>query len=618
MIGALLGYLADAAWQVPLLALAAAILSRWGGLGPRGRNLLWLACLGLAVALPALHLTAPVAVSAAAPAASATVDPAAIALNSIDASAPPAVVAETASPRFQLSLDSRWAEVLAVGFGLIVLAGLVRLATGWLAVRRLVRRADALDLPPAVAAELERVAASRRRSAPSVRQTPRIASPVAAGVVVQTILAPQGLADRPEDEVRAALLHELAHVLRRDYAVNLLAELVSLPIAWHPATHLIKAEIRRTRELACDAMASAAMRSGRVYAQNLLSLARAVGPQTRTPSPMLVGLFGKPSLEERLMHLIGPKRPARPALIVTGAAAALGLVTAAALLHVPTALAEAAAAPPAPPTVAPVPPRPPAALPDLPALPAPPAAPAPAHAIEAAPAVAAVPAERAVPAVPAIPAIPAAPAVAAEDAHDDIVLNDGGRYRHQWTTAAGKTLTVYTDDPNDPSPAERAKIERKVAKAMEKAAKAMAMVNSPEFKAKIAHASEEAARAATMANSAEFKAKIAAAQAEAARAQAMVDSPEFKARIAHAADAAARAQARIDSPAFRARLAEIQSKDVARLAKLEALKALDDPKIKAEIDRARRAQDSPEFRKAMDDLAKATAELRALKESDKE
>jgi Zn-dependent protease with chaperone function len=40
-----------------------------------------------------------------------------------------------------------------------------------------------------------------------------------------------------EDEIRAALCHELAHIKRRDYLVNAVCQLAALPVAWHPVLH---------------------------------------------------------------------------------------------------------------------------------------------------------------------------------------------------------------------------------------------------------------------------------------------------------------------------------------------------------------------------------------------
>ncbi len=66
---ALIFYLANAVWRIPVVAIGAAILTRVGGVGPVGRHRVWLAALVLAVTLPALpgaealRLIAPTAVA---------------------------------------------------------------------------------------------------------------------------------------------------------------------------------------------------------------------------------------------------------------------------------------------------------------------------------------------------------------------------------------------------------------------------------------------------------------------------------------------------------------------------------------------------------------------------
>src|SRR5665213_1404939 len=56
---AMLVWLVNALWLIPLVGLAAALAARFGRLGPRGRHGVWMAALVLAVTSPAL----PAAVS---------------------------------------------------------------------------------------------------------------------------------------------------------------------------------------------------------------------------------------------------------------------------------------------------------------------------------------------------------------------------------------------------------------------------------------------------------------------------------------------------------------------------------------------------------------------------
>lgn len=55
------------------------------------------------------------------------------------------------------------------------------------------------------------------------------------------------------DHLEALLAHELAHVLRHDYAVNLLQSLLEIALFHHPGVWWLSRRICRERELACDA-----------------------------------------------------------------------------------------------------------------------------------------------------------------------------------------------------------------------------------------------------------------------------------------------------------------------------------------------------------------------------
>ena len=137
-------------------------------------------------------------------------------------------------------------------------------------------------MPAPLSAALEQFARIHACKVPPVREMSRLASPVVVGALRPVILVPANFSRHTEEEQQAALLHELAHVLRRDYAVNLACELAAVPLSWHPAIYEIKAGVCRSRELACDAMASAAMASQGAYARCLLSLASVAGDHPRS------------------------------------------------------------------------------------------------------------------------------------------------------------------------------------------------------------------------------------------------------------------------------------------------------------------------------------------------
>ncbi|SJZ39182.1 M56 family metallopeptidase [Sediminibacterium ginsengisoli] len=80
--------------------------------------------------------------------------------------------------------------------------------------------------------------------------------PVVMGVLKPVILLPAGLITRlPEDEIEAILLHELAHIKRIDYFVNLLQRFAETLFFFNPALLWLSSMIREERENCCDDIA---------------------------------------------------------------------------------------------------------------------------------------------------------------------------------------------------------------------------------------------------------------------------------------------------------------------------------------------------------------------------
>jgi beta-lactamase regulating signal transducer with metallopeptidase domain len=352
LVDYLVNYLVNAVWQAPLVAIGAAILTRVGGSGPRVQHAVWLAALALAVSLPLLPALAPV-VSAA---------PLADAAPGLAANSPPMV--EMRPVRADLlppiELDAGPVRLIALAFAVVLAISLARLIVSWRAAAALVGRSRPAVLAPGLEQALRSFTRAHGRKAPPVRVCEEVRGPVVAGALWPVILVPRAFARLGEEDQRAALLHEAAHVVRGDFAINLACEAAAAPIAWHPVTHEIRAGVRQSREMACDALASAAMASPVTYARCLINLATALKSDTLGErSPVLVGLFGRGDLEDRLMHLIkGPTRNGLGRLLI-GGAAACAILAPAVLLRVapayaqepsPPAAAQAYAQPAAPPT----------------------------------------------------------------------------------------------------------------------------------------------------------------------------------------------------------------------------------------------------------------------------
>ena len=73
-------------------------------------------------------------------------------------------------------------------------------------------------------------------------------------------------------QLEAILAHEMAHVRRHDYVVNLLQTVVETVLFYHPAVWWISARVREEREHCCDDVASAVCGDRTVYAAALLQV----------------------------------------------------------------------------------------------------------------------------------------------------------------------------------------------------------------------------------------------------------------------------------------------------------------------------------------------------------
>jgi len=163
--------------------------------------------------------------------------------------------------------------------------------------------------------------------------------PMTFGTGVPTILVPAA-ADAWSDERRkAVLLHELAHIVRRDCATQTAAAVACAMYWFHPGVWWAASRMRREREIACDDRVVAAGTQPGDYAGHLLELAYAC---TGSGTPALAVSMARPSeIEGRLRAILDAARnrrtlPPRARMwIAVAALAAIGIVAAARATFVP-------------------------------------------------------------------------------------------------------------------------------------------------------------------------------------------------------------------------------------------------------------------------------------------
>ena len=136
-------------------------------------------------------------------------------------------------------------------------------------------------------------------------------SPVTAGWWRPVVLLPVAVAMRlPADLVEALLAHELAHVRRHDYLVNLVQCAAEALLFYHPVTWWLSRRIRAERELVADDLASEALGDRRRLALALSELDRHIGERSPAPHVHYAPAAHGGHLMSRIQQLVRPQRRA--------------------------------------------------------------------------------------------------------------------------------------------------------------------------------------------------------------------------------------------------------------------------------------------------------------------
>ncbi len=197
------------------------------------------------------------------------------------------------------------------GWGLGAMICLLRLLGGWMWIQRL-RRHRTRSAPREWQMRLKDLAHRLGLArCPELRLCEGVEGPLAHGWWKPAVLLPASLLMGMDPVLLEALLaHELAHIQRQDYLVNLLQSLAETLLFFHPAVWWISARIRATREEACDDLAAKAIGEPRRLALALAALDRFQFPE---PAPNLALGAHQGDLMARITRLLHPTQP-RPLL----------------------------------------------------------------------------------------------------------------------------------------------------------------------------------------------------------------------------------------------------------------------------------------------------------------
>src|SRR5437660_1409421 len=267
------------------------------------RHHVWAAAILALLVLPFLALLLPAWHSSALGSAAALWSPAHANTASSNSYAIPSIIIEAvaASPAFN-KLVIAVLFVWAPGFSFVFLrlaAGLARLA--WVSAHAKPIFDEDWMRTVFKLSQFHRLA----RSVRLLQCDSSLAMPLTWGIFRPVIVLPSDATDWPEDRRRIVLSHELAHIARNDWLLQICAELTRAIYWFHPLVWLAAAQLRQESERACD---DAVLLSGIApshYASQLLDLARTLKNSHHGWSTALA--IARPTnLERRFIAMLNP------------------------------------------------------------------------------------------------------------------------------------------------------------------------------------------------------------------------------------------------------------------------------------------------------------------------
>ncbi|MEG9438032.1 M56 family metallopeptidase, partial [Edaphobacter sp. HDX4] len=326
----LVSYLANSVWMVPFIFTAAwATAAMTRSLGPRMAHRIWVAALMLEILLPALRLR--------------TLNAGSLwrILRGLHVTTAgegrTAITMSTATEYLKSGIVLPHGVVSAIAMIYAAILAYFTAKLVWSLWRTLLLAKNPAPIDGGIQIRWRAVTAAFGINA-GIAESREAYGPSTVGLRNGLLLLPDGFAERTaEEDLTAVMAHECAHIVRRDFAKNLLYSLIALPCAFHPAMWLTQARLSESREMVCDAIAAEMLGDPKKYARSLLRLVS--GMVERVPRNVhAIGIFDANHLERRIMILTGKKGTSAGALraVTFAACAAICLGTCASALTLRT------------------------------------------------------------------------------------------------------------------------------------------------------------------------------------------------------------------------------------------------------------------------------------------
>lgn len=280
------------------------------------RHLVWLVTLGTLLIVPAIAVWSPLRLEILPPATAQSAPK----LSEVGAPVVPSALVEDAAqpaPATSYTTDDfrersainiagfEGVSLLFAIWGAVVILIATWLAWGAIAVRRIVRRAHPLDTQDWLTPLWEIADRLELDEPPRLLGSNDAKMPFACGFITPTIVLPANCEEWTADRRMAVLLHELAHVKRRDLIGHTLGRLACAVYWFHPLVWTAAKQLRNESERACDDLALSCGAKASDYAEHLLDIVTSVRHDA-TPAVALA-MARRKDFEGRMLAILDPE-----------------------------------------------------------------------------------------------------------------------------------------------------------------------------------------------------------------------------------------------------------------------------------------------------------------------
>ncbi len=275
------------------------------------RHAVWLTTIVGVLLIPALDRFSPVSLRVLPAEALSSVVRPSVTTNTEFAPSTPGTIQATAFPRSAESAKTgptrrpSLSEMILTAWATVAALLLLRLVLGALTVARIARRGRTIDAPEWTAALSAAAQRVQVRALPRLVMSDEVEMAFAFEAIAPVIVLPANAREWSHDCRRSVLLHELAHLRRRDLIGSLIAGVASAVNWFNPFMWVAARQLRVESELACDEIVLGAGVRPSEYAQHLLDM---VTSFRRRPPAIAMAVARPNDFEGRLVAILDPAR----------------------------------------------------------------------------------------------------------------------------------------------------------------------------------------------------------------------------------------------------------------------------------------------------------------------